>query len=321
LLASTYHTKIYHGIGDDAAVWQPSRSHRSVISSDVSVEGVHFRREHASAADIGYRALAVNLSDLAAMGARPVLATIALTIPLDVTTDWLLDAYRGMVELALRSRIALVGGDISRGAALSFGITVVGEVSSTRLTMRSGARVHDVIAVTGPLGRSRAGLALLKDTTLVQRVGNEALIKDALQAHRRPEPRLDYAKFLSASAHVHAMMDISDGLSVDLLRMMRASKCGAVVNFVPSALATQSIAHAAETDAHEWALHGGEDFELLITVERRAFRHVSMRFEKYFSKPLLCIGYCREEEGCVEDKTGIFEPLVQGGWDHLLRKT
>ena len=278
---------------------------------------MHFRREYATAQDIGFRALAVNLSDLAAMGARPVLATIALTVPRDVEPAWIIDAYDGMAELAKRSRIALVGGDLSGGPALSFAVTVVGEVSPQRTRLRSGARVHDVIAVTGNLGRSRAGLALLEDSALAERIGDTARVADALAAYRRPEPRLAYAKFLAASAHVHAMMDLSDGLSLDVMRLARASACGAEIHHVPLAASTLAVAEAAQADARTWALDGGDDYELLLTVERRAFVHLSRRFMKMFGVPLIEVGRCVAGAKVTQRCDGAMLSLVAGGWDHF----
>lgn len=288
-----------------------------MIATDLSVEEVHFRRRYASARDIGHRALAVNLSDLAAMGARPVLATIGLTIPSDVEREWLLEAYRGIAELAASSRIAVVGGDISRGPVLSFAITVVGEVSPTRLTLRSGARVRDILAVTGRLGRSRAGLALLEEPELRGCIKEAALLDDALQAHLRPQPRLAYGKFLAASAHVHAMMDLSDGLSLDLARLARASGCGALLTEVPLAASTEAIAGAANASARAWALRGGEDYELLIAVERRAFPHLAQRFAKHFGASLFPVGHCTEGDALIEEIDGEVRRLEIGGYDHL----
>lgn len=317
ILASTYHTKIRHGIGDDAAVWQPSRSHYSVISTDVSVEGIHFRRNFATAVDVGFRALAINLSDLAAMGAKPVLATIALTLPREIDTPWIVAAYEGMAELARSSGIALVGGDISRGPMLSFGITVVGEVSPQRCVLRSGARIHDVVAVTGPLGRSRAGLALLEDPTLQSRVADAAFVEEALAAYRRPQPRLAYAKFLAASKHVNAMMDLSDGLSIDVARLGRASGCAVEIDLVPCAAPAVSVAKAAAVEAQAWALDGGDDYELLLTVDRRAFTHLARRFQAFFGTPLIAVGRCIAGSDNVLNLDGVRGELPKDGWDHL----
>ncbi|HZW53249.1 MAG TPA: thiamine-phosphate kinase, partial [Candidatus Elarobacter sp.] len=133
-------SRLLVGIGDDAAVWQPSRGNRSVITTDALVEGVHFTRTAMRAYDAGWRALASNLSDIAAMGARPVLATIALAFPRDTDPAWLLEAYDGIADLAKRARCAIGGGDVTRAPAIAFAITVVGEVRASNLKRRDGAR-------------------------------------------------------------------------------------------------------------------------------------------------------------------------------------
>ena len=149
------------GIGDDAAVWQPSRSRRSVITTDALVEDIHFTRAAMSAADVGYRSLAVNLSDIAAMGARPVLATIALGVSAASDEAWILEFYRGLVALANASGTAIAGGDISRSPCIMISISVVGEVRPSNCKLRGQERAPAMsIAVTGPLGASRAGLTV-----------------------------------------------------------------------------------------------------------------------------------------------------------------
>jgi thiamine-monophosphate kinase len=302
------------GIGDDAAVWQPSRSARSVVTTDALVEGVHFTTAAMTAADVGWRALASNLSDIAAMGARPVLATVALTLGPDVDPAWVLECYRGMTELAREARCAIAGGDIVRGPSIALAITVIGEVRPSNLKLRSSMLPGDTLAVTGPLGRSRAGLAIA-----VERpdLGNLASAPDALAAFRRPVPRLREGKWLGASRHVRAMMDLSDGISTDLARMAVASGIGAVIDDVPIAPATQAVADAASADARSWALDGGEDFELLVAVATTAFTHLAGRFRAGFKRDLYRIGYATEEGG-VRFADGSDVP--RRGYDHLGRE-
>ncbi len=299
------------GIGDDAAVWQPSRSRRSVITTDALVEGVHFTRAAMSAADAGHRALASNLSDIAAMGAKPVLATIAFAAGPGADEAWILDCYRGIAALAERSRCAIAGGDIVRGPAIVISITVVGEVRPSNLKLRSGMRAGDVIAVTGPLGASRAGLAVAVDGVLPI---DDPAAADALQAFRRPEPRLAEGRWLGASRNVRALMDTSDGLSTDLARLARASTCGATIEHVPVAPATRAVAEPAGADPEAWALDGGEDFELLVAVAARAYTHLAGRFEARFHRPLLRVGVATAEEG-LRHAGG--RPIASAGWDHL----
>ena len=299
------------GIGDDAAVWQPSRSRRSVITTDALVEGVHFTRAAMSAADVGHRALASNLSDVAAMGAKPVLATITFGIGPDTDEAWILECYRGLAALAKRAKCAIAGGDITRAPVITISITVVGEVRASNLKLRAGMEIGNTIAVTGPLGASRAGLAIAVERL---ELAADPAAAGALHAFRTPEPRLAEGRWLGASRHVRAMMDTSDGLSTDLARMARASNAGATIETIPVAEVARAIAARAGADAEVWARDGGEDFELLIAVASRAFSHLSARFHARFGRPLLRVGIATAELG-LRDAAGA--PIGSAGWDHL----
>jgi thiamine-monophosphate kinase len=299
------------GIGDDAAVWQPSRSHRSVITTDALVEGVHFTRAAMPAADVGHRALASNLSDVAALGATPVLATIAFSVGPETDPVWIVDCYRGMTALAVASRCAIAGGDIVRAPATTLAITVVGEVRPSNCKLRSGMLPGDTIAVTGPLGASRAGLAVAVEHPELASLPEAAA---ALRAFRTPTPRLAEGKWFGASRNVRAMMDCSDGPSTDLARLAAASGIGAVIDAVPVAPEARAIAAACGADAERWALDGGEDFELIVAIATRAFTHVATRFRAHFGRDLLRVGYATEEAG-LRFASG--EPVERAGWDHL----
>lgn len=292
------------GIGDDAAAWKPSRSHLSVITCDALIEDIHFTRAAFSFEEIGYRALASNLSDIAAMGAQPILATVALGIGPGISTNELLDLYRGIDSLARTSKTAIAGGDIVRTQKLMLTIAVVGEVRASNMKRRSGARNKDILAVTGPLGASRAGLD-----------GDHS--EEAHRKHRTPPPRLLEGRWLGASQSVHAMMDLSDGLAMDVPRMARASGLAAIIEQVPVAQAARAMAGSRGNDPQHYVLEAGEDFELLVAVAPRAFTHLSQRFQKRFGRPLLQIGRVHEGSGVTVRKGDLLEPLQETGWDHL----
>ncbi len=301
------------GIGDDAAAWQPSRSHRSIVTTDALVDGVHFSSERTSARAIGHRAMAANLSDVAAMGARPVLAVVALGLPPGSDAEWVLEAYRGLDALARRHGARVCGGDVVRAPAITFAITVIGEVSPTRLKTRAGGRPSDVLALSGPLGASRAGLALL--------AGGVAVADDvraaALRAHEMPEPRLAEGRWFGASVNVHAMMDCSDGLSTDAARLARASNLAAVIDDVPVDAVARAVANACGDDPLRYALDGGEDFELLVAIAPRAFAHLAGAFARRFGRPLLRVGVLRAGAGVTLRGPDGEHELDAGGWDHL----
>lgn len=321
-------------------MWQPSRSHRSVISTDTLVDGVHFLRERVHACDIGYKALAVNLSDLAAMGARPVLCVVALTAAPGIDEAWIREFYRGLTALAAKSGTAVAGGDLTRGPVTVVTVTVVGEASPTRIPLRCEGRPGDIIAVTGPLGGSRAGLAVVQSlraiapdappgetADIAERAAGyarRAEIKvdaktagEALRAHLFPLPRLHEGRFLAASVHVRAMMDLSDGIASDLRRLTAASGCGALLTGVPVASGVAEIAACAGADAQAWALGGGEDYELLATVAPRAFKSVAGRFAHRFGRSLLAVGRLTEGQEILLESGGETTPLAQHGWDHF----
>jgi len=300
-------------IGDDVAVWQPSRSHRSVVTSDALVEGVHFRRDLMSLHDAGYRAMASNLSDLAAAGARPVPATVSLGIPAQMSGEDVMTAYRGIAECAAAHKCRIAGGDTTRADVFVIAITAVGEVRATNFKGRSGARPGDVIALTGPLGAARAGL-MLAGLPGAEMSGGAAA---ALDAFRNPKPRLREGKWLAASANVHAMMDLSDGFSTDLARMCERSQCGALVESVPAAACVSELARDRGWDEREIALSGGEEFELLVAVAPRAFAHLAARFSAQFGKPLLRAGTFRQGSAVAIRNRTDEEPLAATGWDAL----
>ncbi|HTW84996.1 MAG TPA: thiamine-phosphate kinase [Candidatus Sulfotelmatobacter sp.] len=299
------------GIGDDAAAWQPRSHQRSVVTTDALVEGVHFTRAAMRPDEVGHRALAANLSDIAAMGARPVLATVALGLPRDCDPAWVLAMYDGIAALARRARCAIAGGDVTRAPAVTLALTVVGEVRASNLKRRDGALPGDVVAVTGALGASQAGLFVAVERPAL---AGEPAAAPALAAYRTPEPRLREGRWLGASRHVRAMMDTSDGLSTDLARLCAASGVGAVVETVPVADAARAVASLVEADAQAWALHGGEDFELLLSVERRAFAHLAARFRAHFGRPLHAVGHVTEGAG-VRLANG--DAIPAAGWDSL----
>ena len=290
--------RVILGIGDDAAVWQPSRSHRSVISTDMLVEGVHFTRDTMSLEDAGWRAMAAALSDLAAMGARPVLATVALGVPAANGSLEIVELYKGIAAAARRFRIAVAGGDLSRSDIVTISVTVVGEVRPSNVKTRAGGKSGDVLAVTGELGASRACL-----------LGEAA----GLQVFRRPVPRIEEGRFLGASANVTAMMDISDGLSTDARRLCAASDCGGEIENIPVADSAREVAQRLGDDPERFALVGGEDFELLVAIRPRAFRNLAGRYEKRFKKRLLRVGSLRKGRGVTWRGT----PVDSLGWDHF----
>jgi thiamine-monophosphate kinase len=292
------------GIGDDAALLSVGGT--AVVTQDLLVEGVHFRRETAAARDLGHKALAVNLSDLAAMAAEPVAALVGLCLPPGVGADEVGELYAGIEALAARHGVTVAGGDTTAGPALMLAVTAVGRAASgVRPVMRSGARPGDVLCVTGALGASAAGLLLMERPALASAV--TAPVAERLRAaHLRPEPRLAAGRSL-ARAGARAMLDLSDGLAMDALRMARASGVRAVVEpgALPVAEGVAEVAAAAGEDAGRLAAAGGEDYELLAALPPDAVEAA----RRAAPCPLTPVG--RLEEGSPE-----LVGVAPGGWQH-----
>jgi thiamine-monophosphate kinase len=252
------------GIGDDAAVLVPTPGRRLVVTTDVLVEGRHFTASLEEPADWGWKAVAVNCSDVAAMGALPRWLVLALTIPEATPVRRLDQVYEGMCEACQAFAVDLVGGDTSRGPALSLAVTAVGEAE--RVVTRGGARPGDRLAVSGPLGAPAAGLALL------QRGGDDAAellaaFPALAAAHRRPCPDLSAGPRL-AGAGATAMIDVSDGLAGDALHLAEASGTGLEIDqaLVPVAPGVREAAELLRRDPVALALGGGEEFVLAVAL-------------------------------------------------------
>ena len=258
-------TSLPLGIGDDAAVWRPPEDASLVVATDSLVEGVHFRLDPgwSSWTDVGHKALAVNLSDLAAMGARAGLAVVTLALRGSELVRDLEDAYRALGALATRWDCLVVGGDVVASPVVALHVTVVGLAREDRVLRRSGAAPGDLIGVSGTLGASAAGLRLLQLEDSDPR--RAAATAEALvAAHRRPRPRLEVGEILIANDATSAM-DLSDGLLGDLPKMLAASNVAAdlEVSRLPVAAAVRAVFPAAW---QELVTRGGEDFELLFTI-------------------------------------------------------
>jgi thiamine-monophosphate kinase len=231
------------GIGDDCAIYrQPGSNEDLLLTTDLLIEGVHFRRETHPAAAVGHKALARGLSDIAAMGGTPRLCLLSLTVAGWVDDAWLDAFFDGLLLLAHKTGATLAGGDLARAERFACDIVVCGSVLRGKALRRDGARAGDSIYVSGKLGASALGLETKKGS--------------AWQRHLRPEPRLELGRFLRDKLRASACMDLSDGLSLDLHRMCLASGVSAQIKPPP-------IFRGATLDQ---ALHGGEDYELLFTI-------------------------------------------------------
>jgi thiamine-monophosphate kinase len=256
------------GIGDDAAVVEPVRGMLTVLTTDALVEGIHFDRAFASAADVGHKALAVNLSDIAAMGGRPSVALLSLALPDGMAAADVEALVDALVALAAAHHVALVGGNITRSPGpLVVDVTLTGAVHRRRILRRGGARAGDELFVSGMIGGAAAGLAWLR----AGRPAGPAALGAAAIRYLRPEPRVRLGLLVGRGRAASACVDLSDGLADGVRQIAGASGTGAFVeaDAVPIDEGARAWFGARGVDALDAALAGGEDYELLVAVPRR----------------------------------------------------
>jgi len=309
--------RVVRAIGDDASAFRVEPGVLSLVTTDLLVERVHFLRETIDGYDLGYKALAVNLSDIAAMGGEAREAFVSIAIPEDGELEYLEAIYSGMRALGAIHGVNILGGDTTASKTdLVINVAVYGVVSEERMMTRDAARPGDLVFATGDLGDSRAGLSLI----LEKLASDTEALRALLHAHRRPEPHLPEGKFLAAQAGVRAGIDVSDGLSSDLAHIAQESRVGAVVYEakLPLSLNLIEFCERFGRSAVEYALTGGEDYALLVTVNPAYSVSVARAFEDRFYRPLRPIGEIVETPGVtLVDRRGIARPLAPSGWDHF----
>lgn len=294
------------GIGDDAAILAPRPGHELVVSTDTLVCGVHFP-PNTAAADVGWKSLAVNLSDLAAMGAEPAWVTLALTLP-DGAPEWPLAFVDGFAALAAEHRVALVGGDTTRGP-LSITVAVHGFVPRGTALRRDGARAGDAVFVSGTLGDAAAGLAVAVADAFASQA-SRAQLRARLD---RPTPRI--ALGLALRGIASACIDVSDGLAADLGHLARRSGVGAVLDLDALPLSDALRACADAQRRRDWQLRGGDDYELCFTVPPERVADAE-RAAAQAGVPVTRIGTITKRPGLVDAGGHALAP-DRAGWDHF----
>jgi thiamine-monophosphate kinase len=314
---------VVRGIGDDAAVVTPPKGRQLVLTTDLLVERVHFDLRTASFEEIGYKAAIANLSDIAAMGARPEYALVAIALPASCAAPQILRLYKGILAACRPCEVALIGGDTSASPdKLFLSLTVTGSVPAGRALMRSGARAGDLLYVTGTLGDSLAGLALLSRGN---RRAATASLKSSernflIERHRRPIAHPGLGQLLSTHRLASAAIDLSDGLSGDLRHLCEQSRVGAEITAaaLPLSPALRAYARTSRTDPVALALQGGEDYELLFTVPpaRQPALH---RLARRAGRRLTCIGRIRPKSFgvMVRETTGRLRRLPVTSYVHF----
>lgn len=307
--AARHSFKLLVDVGDDAAAWQSGQG-TELFTTDTAVEGVHFTKATTPWYDLGWKIMAANISDIAAMGGLPLYAIVTLGLPPETDTTDLESLYKGMIELGNRYDTAIVGGDIVRSPVVFVTVGLTGVCEGTPM-QRSTARPGDLVAVTGYLGSSAGGLAIMLEDPAA--IGETAEFLKA--AHRRPEPCVSQGQMLSHHG-VHTAMDISDGLVDDLSKLCQASQVAATIE------ADKIPIHPTLKDVYpqkylELALGGGEDYELLFTAPAEIMAAALSELPP----PASIIGKISEGKSgqvtVVDSKTGTVLPIPHQGWDHF----
>jgi thiamine-monophosphate kinase len=301
------------GIGDDCAVIEKDRDNVWLLTMDTLIESIHFNCAWHPPELLGRKAVAVNVSDIAAMGGRPLFVLLSFGLPANFADDWAKRFSQGLAAACREHGCLLIGGDtVCSPAGVSLTLTVIGEMRKEQVLYRHGAKVGDTVFVSGPLGWSAAGLALLQaEKTLA-----DAEWRQLILAHLDPQPRVALGHFLAQSGLVHAMMDMSDGLATDLAHICTASGVGAVLeaDLLPGKNALTAAGELLHQDVLPWQLSGGEDYELLFTAADSERLRQLTAAQGWIIHP---VGTIREGRG-VALRRGAAEELVSfQGFDHF----
>ncbi len=318
--------QVIQGIGDDCAVLSLNNGNYQVVTTDALVETVHFNLKTHTPEQLGWKTLAVNISDVAAMGGRPKFAVIAMGIPKSFSVDFLDRFYKGLNQASRKYQVALVGGDtVASPKHLFINLTLLGETFKKKVFSRSGARPGDQIFVTGTLGDSALGLKILQSPRKKWQ-GPETHKKQFIQRHLKPKPRVEVAAWLAQSKYkVTAMIDISDGLAPDLGHILKASRAGAelweAAIPISKTLAKYSLINGLSV--LELALGGGEDYELLFTLRPEDVNNLSIESITKVDQPVTQIGEITAKKGIRLTSKDGRSKVLQGpmGFNHFKGKS
>jgi len=313
-------SRVLLGIGDDAALLKLSPGTICAATTDTMVEGVHFDLRYTSFFDLGWKSMASNLSDIAAMGGNPLLALVTLALPAKTSVKQIDQLYAGMKALVKKHGVVIAGGDMVKSRELSVNLTLLGECDPQNTGLRSGARPGDAVLVTGDLGGSQAGLDLLK-TTLRLRSGQEIKNKKSnlIRKHLRPEPRVAEAILLASRFKLHGMIDISDGLASELRHLSQASKVGIIIDQGALPVAEQAIVigKMLGRDPLKYCLFGGEEYELLFTLPAREALKARTLIQKQGTACTIIGQMVKGDQVSIIAQDGKKEKLTNQGYTHF----
>jgi thiamine-monophosphate kinase len=311
------------GVGDDAAVAAVSPGMELVLTCDAMVQEVHFKEVTMKPSDIGYKAVASNISDIAAMGGIPRYALVSISIPKQADENWLVDLYKGIHDCCAEYAVSLVGGDTTSSPyGLGITVTLIGEAESNRALLRSSAQEGDLVFLTGPLGRSAAGLhwLLQNHTDAAALPPHSDGIAELIRMHQRPQPQVKAGRLLLSSGLRIALNDISDGLASEAWEISEASGVGVVLDEekLPVAKALADYAEKAGQDPLNWILYGGEDYQLLGTIPAAHAADIKQRFAQegliFYEVGTVTAG---PPEVRLRTRSGAEVPVGKKGYNHF----
>lgn len=308
---------VIKGIGDDTAVLKQSEDKLLLMTTDMLLEDIHFSLKYGTCHAAGWKALAVNISDIAAMGGTPTYAVVALAVPPEAVVGEVEDLYAGIGDCAREYGVDVVGGDtVKSTGGLAINITLLGSVESDRVIYRAGAASGDLIMVSGNLGNSAAGLYVFNNG--INGISGE-MAKEVKHAHLYPSARLKVGQALGRSGLITSMNDISDGLASEILEICEASGTGCELfnDKIPISEATAKVAENAEIDPVEWALYGGEDFELVFTVNQQKVEQVKEILKETGCSPVVIGSILPKTKGCSLIHKGERVALKSDGYNHF----
>ena len=311
---------LIQGIGDDAAVLEKDSQTHYLVTKDLLVEDVHFLKSKITPWQLGWKSLAVNLSDIAAMGGIAKEAFLSLGIPKDMDVEFWDEFYRGFKDLAAERDVNLTGGDTTGSqGSIVVSVTVVGEVPASEVMYRKGATPGDHVVVTGYLGDSAAGLQIILDND----AESEQKFPTLIDAHNQPRPHLDEGRWLAASGGVTSMIDVSDGLASDLGHILERSEMGASINLsnIPLSETFQEYVEFRGLDPWKLSLSVGEDYVLLCTIRDDNYEEIRQQWEQRFQFPLWEVGIIEVEPGIRhQHRDGVSTIELLNGFDHFRQK-
>ncbi|MBM4318636.1 MAG: thiamine-phosphate kinase, partial [Deltaproteobacteria bacterium] len=316
-------TWVEAGIGDDCAVLQPGAGQRLLVTTDMLVEGVHFRGDLASAWQIGYKAMAVNLGDVAAMGGEPLAAWLAIGLRPELGASWVEELSAGLLGCAGEHGVQLLGGDtVASPAAIVLCLTLLGQASPRGAVLRSGARPGDRVLLGGMVGDSAAGLHLLRrGPAVVEAAGLSLAEEEQLRrSHLLPAPQVGLGRWLAGRGLARAMIDVSDGVLQDLGHICTQSGgVGAEVDAdaLPLSAAACRLAAAAGLDARDWALSGGEDYVLLFCVRPGEVAELLAGCRAELGLAPTVVGTITAAPGLRVRRDGVWQEACAQGFDHF----